>query len=89
MPLPSNPRHFARNIAEGYVPFTRATLKQFTSSEIKVVYRNLELVVRELRSLAVPLEEIQTLQYKNQLLQRANHALALIRHHARRHRLVL
>lgn len=89
MVIPSNPRLFARNIAEGYVPFSRATLKQFSAGELKTICRNLEVVIREFRCLAVPLEETQTIQHKNQVLQRANNALMIIRYHAKKQRIVL
>jgi hypothetical protein len=89
MAIPCNPRLFARNIAEGYVPFSRATLKKFSAGELKTISRNLEVVVREFRSLAVPLEDMQLIQHKNQVLQRANSALMVIRHHAKKQRILL
>jgi hypothetical protein len=89
MTIAGNPKQLARNIAEGYAPFTRATCRQHTSSELKTVYRNLELVARELRGLVIPLEDIKKLQHRNQALQRANTALTIIRYYAKRHKMVL
>jgi hypothetical protein len=89
MAIPGNPRLYARNIAGGFVPFTQATCRQLTPAELKTVYRNLELVMREYRSLPIPLEEIKALQHRNQVLQRANTALLLIRNHAKRLRVPL
>lgn len=89
MTIPGNPRLYARNIAEGFVPFTQATCRQLTAGELKTVFRNLELVMREYRALAVPLEETKALQHRNQVLQRANSALMLIRTRAKRIRVPL
>ena len=89
MTIAGNPKHLAHNIAEGYAPFTRATCRRHTPSELKTIYRNLELVVRELRGLIIPLEDIKKLQHRNQSLQRANTALMIIRYYAKRHKTVL
>jgi len=89
MTIPGNPRLYARNIAEGYAPFTRATCRRLTAAELKTLYQNLELVAREYRALAVPLEETKALQCRNQVLQRVNTALMLIRTHAKKNRLPL
>ena len=89
MAIPGTPRVYARNIAEGFAPFSRANCRLLTPAELKSVYRGLELVVREFRSLAPPLEETRAVQYRNQVLQRASAALMLIRNHARRNRIVL
>jgi len=89
MSIPGNPRLFARNIAEGFAPFTQATCRQLSAGELKAVSRNLDLVIREYRGLAVPLEETKALQRRNQVLQRANMVLMLIRTHAKKNRIPL
>ena len=89
MAIAGNPKQLAHNIAEGYAPFTRATCRHHTPPELKTIYRNLELVVRELRGLIIPLEDIKRLQHRNQALARANTALMIIRYYAKRHKIVL
>jgi len=86
MTIPGNPRVYARNIAEGFAPFTRATCRRLTAAELKTLCAHLELVAREYRALAVPLEETKALQCKNQILQRVNTVLMLIRIHAKKNR---
>jgi len=89
MTIPGNPRIYARNIAEGFAPFTRATCRRLTAAELKTLSGNLELVAREYRALAVPLEETKALQCRNQILQRVNATLMLIRTHAKKNRFPL
>jgi len=50
MTIPGNPRLYARNIAEGFAPFTRATCRRLTAAELKTICGNLELVAREYRT---------------------------------------
>ena len=89
MTIAGNPKQLARNIAEGYAPFTRATCRRHTPSELKTIYRSLELVVRELRGLVIPLEDIKKLQHRNQALSRANTTLMIITYYAKRHKIVI
>ena len=89
MPIPSHPKVFAKNIAEGYVPFTQATLRPLTPTDLRTLCLNPELVMRELRGQSIPLDEVKALQRRNQLLQRATTALILIRSHAKRRRIPL
>lgn len=89
MAIPCNPKVYARNIAEGYVPFNKAGLRQHTPSELRTIHAGLETVMREYRGMIVPLEEIKAVQHRNQVLQRVNNALLLIRNHAKRHRIPL
>lgn len=89
MPIPSHPRTYARNIALGFAPFTVATLRRHTAGELKTINGYLEVVMREYRGLAIPLDDIKTLQQRNMVLQRANTALLLIRNYCKRKRIVL
>jgi hypothetical protein len=89
MAIPGNPRQYARDIADGFVVFNKATCRQFTAEELRSLYRLLEQVAREIRAEQVPLEEVPEIQRKNLRLSRANHALLHLRNHAKRHRLVL
>lgn len=89
MAIPCNPKQYARNIAEGFVPFTQATCKQHKPAELKTISVNLRLVIREIRSQVVSVDDTKTVQYRNQLLQRSNNALMLIRSYAKRHRIAV
>ncbi len=89
MSIPSHPRIFARNIAEGYVAFNRASLKQFSPAELRIIYGHLEFVQREFRGMIVPQDDVRAVQRRNRILQRAAAVILLIRHHATRHRIPL
>jgi hypothetical protein len=89
MAIPGTPRQYARDVADGFVVFNKATCRRFTPEEARSLHRFLELVAREIRAGQVPLEEVAEIQRKNLRLSRANSALVLLRNHAKRHRLVL
>jgi hypothetical protein len=89
MTIPGNPRQYARDIAEGFVVFNKATCRQFAPEDLRSLHRHLELVAREIRAEQVPLEEVPEIQRKNLRLSRANGALLLLRNHAKRQRLAL
>ena len=89
MPIPGNPKQFARDIADGFFVFNQATSRQFTPGELRSVYRLLEQVSREIRGEQIPLEEIVEIQKKNMRLSRANNSLLFIRNHAKRYGVVL
>jgi hypothetical protein len=89
MAIPGNPRQFARDVADGFFVFNRATCRQFPAKDLQTLYRLIEQVARELRAEQVPLEDVVEVQRKNQRLSRANNALMFIRNHAKRHKIVL
>lgn len=89
MAIPGNPKLFARDIAEGYVIFNRSTCKRFSPPELKTVCKHLTMVVREIRSEQIDLQNIPEVQKRNQRLQRANNALVFIKNYAKRYRIVL
>ena len=59
-------------------PLTQASLRQYTVDDLKVLLFNLNLVVRELRSRQVPLEDIEGLKGKNNKMRRLNQAVNII-----------
>ena len=59
-------------------PPTQASLRQFTVDDLKVLLFNLNLVVRELRSRQIPLEDIEGLKGKNNKMRRLNQAVNII-----------
>lgn len=89
MPIPGNPKQFARDVADGFFVFNKATCRQFAPAELRTLYRLLEQVVREIRGEQVPLDDVAQAQRRNMRLGRANNALLFIHNHAKRHRIVL
>jgi len=89
MTIPGNPKEFARDIADGFVVFGPASCRQLDPAELRTLYRLLERVAREIRSVAVPPDDVPAVQRRNLRLGRANTALTFIRGHAKRRRLAL
>jgi methyl coenzyme M reductase subunit C len=89
MAIPGNPRQYARDIADGFVVFNKATCRQFAPEELRSLHQLLEQVARVIRAEQVPLEEVPEIQRKNLRLSRTNSALLLLRNHAKRQRLAL
>ena len=89
VPIPGNPKDFARDIADGFFVFNQSTCKQFSPADLRTVYHLLEQVTREIRAEQVPLELVVDVQKKNMRLSRANNALMFMRNHAKRYNIVL
>lgn len=87
MTIPGNPKEFARDIADGFFVFNAASCRQFEPAELRTLHRLLEIVAREIRAEAAPLENVPAVQRRNQRLGRANNALAFIRTYAKRRRI--
>lgn len=49
MAIQGNPLKMARDIADGFLNFTVATLKKYKASDLKTIDTNLNIVLRELR----------------------------------------
>ncbi len=78
MPIPGNPKKVAADIAQGYQQFTQATLRQYTAEDLKMLLFNLNLVLRDIRSKQIPLEDMEGLKEKNNRIRRINQAVNLI-----------
>ena len=89
MPIPGNPKQFARDIAEGFVIFSQASCRQFAPEELRTLYRLLEQVARELRAEPAPRDDVPEVQRRNLRLARANNALLFIRTFAKQRRIAL
>ena len=64
----------AHDVAEGYQQFTPATLRQYTSSDLKILLFNLNFVLREVRGKPASLDDIEALKEKQTKIQRLNQA---------------
>jgi hypothetical protein len=87
--LPGNPLGYARDIAEGNAPFTILQLKKMTPEELKKMFVNLNMALREIRSVAVVDRDIDGMRRRAHKLQRLNSALLLLETHAKKLRLTL
>ena len=87
--IPGNPLGYARDIAEGNAPFTLLQLKMMTAEELKRVFANINIVLREVRTTAVANRDIDGMRRRAHKLQRLNTALMLLETHAKKLRIHL
>jgi len=87
--IPGNPLGYARDIAEGNAPFTVLHLKKMTEEELRKVFVNLTIVLREVRITGVADRDIEGIRRRARKLQRLNNAVMLIENHAKKLRVVL
>lgn len=87
MAISGNPHKLATDIAEGYLNFTMATLKNYTPSDLKIIQTNINIVIRQLRQEQIPLEDIMALKKRNMKMQRVNQALSVIRTYCKKKRI--
>ena len=78
MPIAGNPKKMASDIAHGFQQFTQATLRQYTLEDLRVILFNLNLVLRDIRSKQIPLEDMEGLKDKNNKMRRINQAVNII-----------
>jgi len=87
--IPGNPLGYARDIAEGNAPFTLLQLKMMTAEELKRVFANINIVLREVRTTAITDRDIDGMRRRAHKLQRLNTALLLLQTHAKKLRVSL
>ena len=87
--IPGNPLGYARDIAEGNAPFTAIQLKRMTEEELRKVFVNLNIVMREIRTTAVVDRDIEGMRRRAHKLQRLSSAIFLLESHAKKLRITL
>jgi hypothetical protein len=87
--IPGNPLGYARDIAEGNAPLTAIQLKRMTEEELRKVFLNINIVLREVRTSGITERDIEGMRRRAHKLQRLNTALMLLENHAKRLRIHL
>jgi len=87
--IPGNPLGYCRDIAEGNAPFTVLQLKKMTAEELKKVFVNLNIALREVRTTAVADRDIDGMRRRAHKLQRLTNAVFLLETHAKKLRITL
>ena len=87
--IPGNPLGYCRDISEGNAPFTVLQLKKMTAEDLKKIFVNLSIVLREVRTTAVAEGDIDGMRRRAHKLQRLNNAVFLLESHAKRQRITL
>ena len=78
MTIAGNPKKLAHDVAGGYQQFTPATLRQYSSADLKVLLFNLNIVLREMRGKQVSMEDSEALKEKHTKIHRLNQAINTI-----------
>ncbi len=87
--IPGNPLGYARDISEGNAPLTAIQLKRMTEEELRKVFANVNIVLREVRTTAITERDIEGMRRRAHKLQRLNTALMLLETHAKKLRIHL
>jgi len=87
--IPGNPLGYARDIAEGSAPFTVLQLKKMTEEELRKMFTNLNIALREVRTTAVAQHDIDGMRRRAHMLQRLNSAILVLETHTKKLRLRL
>ena len=89
MTISGNPHKLAQDIADGFANVTMATLKKYNPGDLKVINTNLNIVIRELRQLQVPLDDVMAIKKKNMKIQRVNMAMSVVRNYCKKKRIII
>ena len=87
--IPGNPLGYCRDIAEGNAPLTMIQLKKMTEEELRKVFVNLNIALREIRTTVVADRDIAGMRQRAHKLQRLNSAIFLVESHAKKLRIFL
>jgi len=87
--IPGNPLGYCRDVAEGNTPFTLLQLKKMTQEELKKIFVNLNIVLREVRTTAIAERDIEGMRRRAHKLQRLTNAVFLLETHAKKLRIPL
>ena len=80
----TNPKMVARDIADGYVLLTMATVRKYNQPQLKTLNDNLTIVERELRQEHYEPDEVENIKKKHMRLQRIFRAKTLIQTYAKK-----
>ena len=87
--IPGNPLGYARDIADGSAPFTVLQLKKMTPDELRKMFSNINIVLREVRTTPAAERDIDGMRRRAHKLQRLSNAVLLLETHAKKLRITL
>ena len=82
--IPGNPLGYARDVAEGNAPLTVLQLKKMTEEELRKIFANLNIVLREVRTTAVAEHDIEAIRRRAHKLQRLSSAILVLETHTKK-----
>ncbi len=68
----------AKDIADGYIIVSENTFKKFQAADFQSFLFELDKLLREVRGVIVPAEEIDAVQKRNRKMQRLNQAVNMV-----------
>lgn len=86
MAIAGSPKKLAQDIADGYLMLSPPLLKNYTPADLKTIVVNIGIVARELRQVAIPLDDVMTIKARNMKLSRLNQAYVVIQAFCKKHK---
>jgi hypothetical protein len=68
----------AKDIAEGYIIVSEHTFKKYQPADLQALLAEVEKLVREIRGVMPPADDMDALQRKNRKLQRLNQTQTIV-----------
>lgn len=62
MAISGNPKKTAQDVRDGFMTISPPQLRNYSPQDMKIMLANLAMVTRELRMVAVPLDDIMALK---------------------------
>ncbi len=87
MSISGNPKKLAQDVRDGFALISPPQLRNYTPQDMKIVLANLAIVTRELRMVAVPLDDIMALKKRNMQLGRLRQTETIIRSYCKKKRI--
>ncbi len=79
LPAMANPAwKTAAEIADGYATLNAVALKKYQSHEIEALIKELEKILREIRSTVIAVDNVEETQKKNRKLLRLSQSMSVI-----------
>ena len=78
-----NPKVLARDIADGYVILSVVSLRKYSNTDIRDLYRNLLIVQREIRQEQFEVDDIDNIKKKHMRLQRLFRGITTVNTYAK------
>jgi len=89
MPIEGSPKKLAEDISNGLVSFNKAVFRKYTPVDLKIIYSNLQSVLRETRAEFVDQKNFEEIKQKNIKMQKLNTAIMVLSNYCKVQRIPL
>jgi hypothetical protein len=87
--MEGSPKKWAHDISEGLLSVNAVSLKRVPPPDMKLMWVNLQGVLKEVRAIAVPEGDFAALKAKNMKMTRLNQAMMILNAYARKNKVAL